>query len=599
MKSISTVLYLWFFAAFSTEVIAKPEIHGMDASTPEVAFLADVHFHDVFSKLTEHPRQGAKLEVNGAHKQVWIRSMSEQLQSTRLFNENYFVFKAALDDLVARKIKYVALPGDFTDDGQPLHLRGLVALLKQYEEQHQMQFFAITGNHDPVRPHTRESGDKNFLLDSGDTVSIYSKGHPKCLQQSGDIVCSNDMLNLGYEEIMGQMAGFGFMPEPSYLLYETPFTRPEQPAISFEERHWNWCQGESCFRMPDASYLVEPVDGLWLLAIDANVYIPREPSDPKYSVDPFKGSSNAGYNALLEYKPELIRWITNVVQRAQRYNKRLIAFSHFPMTDFDETSKGLMEAVFGKDKLQQKRIPRVKTSKVLAGTGLQVHVGGHMHINDTGKVVAENGNVLLNIQAPTLAAYQPGYKTLQISRSGKLKVDTVILSDVPNFDLLFPLYRQEHHYLTRIHAKNIWAKNILLSKNYEEFTEHHLKALVERRYLQKDWPVDLAQHLQRNTIGELVATMNCEMEGSKERVDDKYGALPAVEIAYDFQRLRSADSMANIAAKKLAFYRQIKVHLINQRCVSNKALRRKFIQLLSIIENFANGDNSGNFILQL
>ncbi|MFP3632677.1 metallophosphoesterase, partial [Burkholderia sp. SIMBA_045] len=31
----------------------------------------------------------------------------------------------------------------------------------------------------------------------------------------------------------------------------------------------------NCGEITDASYLVEPVEGLWLLAIDANVYIPK------------------------------------------------------------------------------------------------------------------------------------------------------------------------------------------------------------------------------------------------------------------------------------------------------------------------------------
>ncbi len=64
----------------------------------------------------------------GKHKAATIRTMAAQLQSTRLFNENYFAFKAALDDVVRRKVKLVVLPGDFSDDGQSLHIRGLKQL---------------------------------------------------------------------------------------------------------------------------------------------------------------------------------------------------------------------------------------------------------------------------------------------------------------------------------------------------------------------------------------------------------------------------------------------------------------------------------------
>ena len=49
----------------------------------------------------------------------------------------------------------------------------------------------------------------------------------------------------------------------------------------------------------DASYLVEPVDGLWLLAIDGGVYLPKEMKDGKWT---YQGSS-AGYNLVLKHKP--------------------------------------------------------------------------------------------------------------------------------------------------------------------------------------------------------------------------------------------------------------------------------------------------------
>ena len=48
-----------------------------------------------------------------------------------LFNENYFVLKAVLDDIAQRGIKLVAFPGDYTDDGQPLNIEGLAKILKK------------------------------------------------------------------------------------------------------------------------------------------------------------------------------------------------------------------------------------------------------------------------------------------------------------------------------------------------------------------------------------------------------------------------------------------------------------------------------------
>lgn len=71
--------------------------------------------------------------------------MDAQLHSTRLFNENYFAFKVALDDAVERGVKIIALPGDFSDDGQPINIRGLNKILNQYSEEYGISFFLITG----------------------------------------------------------------------------------------------------------------------------------------------------------------------------------------------------------------------------------------------------------------------------------------------------------------------------------------------------------------------------------------------------------------------------------------------------------------------
>lgn len=65
----------------------------------QIAFISDVHIQD----------------VDGHAERV--RSMEAQVQSTRLFNENYYAFLAALDDVARRDIRWVVLPGDLTVTG--------------------------------------------------------------------------------------------------------------------------------------------------------------------------------------------------------------------------------------------------------------------------------------------------------------------------------------------------------------------------------------------------------------------------------------------------------------------------------------------------
>ncbi len=114
----------------------------------KIAVIADVHLQDVYGKLKDSDFRGIRNPENGTY--AFIRTMGSQLRSTRIFNENYFAFLAALDDVVHRNVKYVLLPGDFSDDGQPIHIQGLKRILDQYSEVHGLSFFLITGNHDIV-----------------------------------------------------------------------------------------------------------------------------------------------------------------------------------------------------------------------------------------------------------------------------------------------------------------------------------------------------------------------------------------------------------------------------------------------------------------
>jgi hypothetical protein len=93
--------------------IAQPPI-GQPAVT-QVAFMPDIHFHDVYATFRDGSFQGVPNRKSG--KNATIRLMQAQMTSTRLFNENYFAFIAALDDAVGRGVRFIALPGDFSDDG--------------------------------------------------------------------------------------------------------------------------------------------------------------------------------------------------------------------------------------------------------------------------------------------------------------------------------------------------------------------------------------------------------------------------------------------------------------------------------------------------
>ncbi len=521
----AVMLVLWVPAVNSLSAQNRPD--SGERLLASVAFLPDIHFHDIFGEFADGTFEGLPTTFGGMQRMATIRTMEAQLQSTRLFNENYFALLAALDDVVAKGIRWIALPGDFSDDGQTVHLRGLRKILDYYHDQYGLEFFAAPGNHDPTTPFRSAAGKRDFLGPQGRPQPVFTPDHPACLEPGGlaypegisphPVICSHDIEELGYEGVLEFMREYGLMPKAEYLYFETPYSDYGAGPYQFDEalvqadlalRQYEIClQGTGgpykkphftqCFEVADLTYLVEPVAGLWLLAIDANVYVPRSTADERQpeSANNFEGSGSAGYNRMITHKQHVVAWIADVVQRAETEGKTLVAFSHFPMTEFYDGAQALVPDLFDSDgTFQQRRMPTASTSLVLARTGLKLHIGGHMHQNDTGVITdEENGHTLINVQAPSLAAYKPAYKILHLFTDLRAEIETILLDDVAHFRTLFPHYEAEWNYLDSVDYPRIWNKEVLGAVNYAEYTNWHMRELARLRFFPGEWPEDLQQ----------------------------------------------------------------------------------------------------------
>lgn len=615
MQRISIIVYINALAMlFCLGIPSSLAANKIDPSAVKIAFIADIHLHDIYAKVENNQASQLFPKDGTSGSPLLMRSMSAQLGSTRLFNENYFVFKAALDDLVKRNIKLVALPGDFTDDGQPINVQAVAALLDEYQQKHAMQFFTITGNHDPVKPFTVAGGKSNFLQQNGQELGIYSPNHKNCIDDKNtSVICSQTMQYWGYKEIMATLAQHGFSPQRHYLYYETPFSVSKgkdwniQNSLNenhFEQRQLTWCTDDDktqCINMPDASYLVEPIEGLWLLAIDANVYEPVKSEDG--TVTTFKGSSGAGYNAMRTFKQPVLDWVTDVVNRAKQLNKQLVAFSHFPMTDFYDGAAIDIQALFGNKAFQMKRMPSAETENALANTGLQLHFAGHMHINDTGMAKSDSGSVLFNIQVPSLAAYQPGYKLLTLSKQGMAHIETVVLNPIPNFNLLFTHYLTEWHYRDSQNLAN-WDKSILNAKSYLELTDKHLQGVVTQRYLPREWPKTLVDFMRNHDSHKIVALAQCAKETSDSTQFGEITQQPAIEglsMIFDLYRIRNADHIASVPESRKSLYVLLHKLFNTQKACwkGNATTGQQLAELFSLMFKQLDSEASNNFTIDL
>jgi 3',5'-cyclic AMP phosphodiesterase CpdA len=596
-RTSAILVLLFFLSSCKSQQNTKKEV--------QIAFIADAHLQDIFAKFEDSNYQGIPNPVTGEYAN--IRTMNSQLHSTRIFNENYFAFLEALNDIVKRGIKEVVLPGDFSDDGQPVQVRGLRKILNEYSQKYGLSFYVTTGNHDVVRPFSQDAVKTDFLGKDG-KEQIISSSPDNFNKNKTELepIITADIKNWGYKETINEMRDFGFFPKKSDVYWETPFSN-----YSYENYNFGEAQKESVLEkrtylikntnlyLPDASYLVEPIKGIWLLAIDANAYVPNEKLSGKRN-DPhdFSGA-NTGYNNVLIYKNHLLNWVKKVAAEAKQKGKVLIAFSHYPMIDFNDDASPELKQLFGANKMQLQRVPDEEVAQQFADAGIQIHFGGHMHINDTGVRTSAKGNTLFNIQTPSLAAYMPAYKILTIHTNSDLEVETVVIGKVNKFNSLFPFYEQEYAHLKEIKSKDIWNNEILKAKDYEDFTNWHLKELVRLRFLPEDFPTEFLKSIVNLSGKDLLLINNDKTEidsllKSNSFTISDFKSWTGFDMIFDFYRLKSADELAfsKIGKKRLKQYELICSQL-------KKSNDPKLVLWAAIFLKTMNGEPSDHFKIDL
>lgn len=525
----------------------------------QIAFISDAHIQD----------------VDGHAERV--RSMEVQVQSTRLFNENYYALLAALDDVARRNIRWVVLPGDLTDNGQFFNQQKIKNILHSYTQRKGMRFFVTTGNHDPALPLGLMQKNAHFLAADGSRVTREDS-------------CA------GYVSQMECYADFGFFPRKDDCYWESPFTSYTYDKYSYEDacresvlskRTYTLCDSLTA---TDASYLVEPVDGLWLLAIDGGVYLPKEMKDGKWS---YQGSS-AGYNLVLKHKPFLLPWVRKVVEEAQKRHKTLVAFSHYPLVDFNDGVSESVRQMWGDRRFDLHRVPEAEVSEAFLQAGLRLHFAGHMHVNDTGIWEGKDGKHLYNIQVPSIATYVPAYKILTIESDEVFRVETVALDTVPGFDSLFPLYRAEYQSDSLKGHSPVWNKEILSARTYGEFCDYQFRDLVRLRFIPRDLPESW-----RACLDFTGARMLEAVSGEEKSDDADWTDWCMKDLVLDLYRLRYAERLAleDIPRTRLAVYR----YLFDRARISTfRSAEVEMVKGLgTLFLAFLNGEPCQNFVIDL
>jgi len=456
------------------------------ASLPDIAVIADAHLHDIYSDY-----ECAGTNINGEW--LTLRSWKDTRRSSRVFNESKDALEATLNDIHQRGVRHVVLLGDYTDDGQIESTRCFVQLIHQYQQQYDMAFYAIPGNHDFYGPAGKHQSTR-FVTTPGNSVLVTSD--PEVASTETQSVLTRNMYCEGAPANLLPMAAFGLFKRPEYVYWETPFGQSDAPALRMFNAHSE--DGSVSHTLMDSSYLVEPSDGLWLLMIDANVFEPRNGKTDATRKSTFFDSSNAGWNSVLRVKPFLIDWIKDVCTRAEESGKRLLAFSHYPMINTVDNETAAEALLFGQNAVLR-RTPKTKVAETLLATGLTLHFSGHMHVNNEAQIKTEK-QTLTNISVPSLVALPAGYKLIQ-SAAQSTVITTISIDAMRLNTNLIAAYKAENQ------AMGNTDEPALDAVSYGDFLYKKTFTRLKHRYLVRDWPAEIASEIENTTAADLVIFM--------------------------------------------------------------------------------------------
>lgn len=619
MKS-SYLRIICFHLAIIFSSIYSNRLQAQDLSDLKVAFLADIHLQDVYADLQSAEFNGVLNPKN--ERFATIRTMNAQLNSTRLFNENYFALYATLNQLVEKKIKLVVLPGDFTDDGQPMNVKKLHEILQEYRSNYDMRFLITTGNHDPVVAFSSPGGKRDFMGVDFEERAIWSEPKAANASNSG-LAISTEVALWGYAEIMNELSDFGFYPSEKDLFWSHPFEKLDYEGYSFPKAKRNSILVNRTFPIsngsfiPDASYLVEPVKGLWLLAIDGNVFAERPNSDK------ISGSS-IGFNLAVDQKYHQLNWIKKVSAEAKRLGKTLISFSHYPLADFNDGASQELKNLFGAKKMQLSRVPISNVSKAYLDAGISVHFAGHMHSNDTGLFRDSLGATLVNVQVPSLAAFPPAYKVLTFPEKGRLRIQTRRLTNVSDMDEFFELYALEWNYRDSLPKEN-WNLEILQSSNYWDYTQAHLDELIRLRFLDADWPLELKNQLldwnlmqfmfwatlpnsekaSRFLENQIISKEHQDLALNSYELDEatwkKLADINGSVMIHDFYRIKNGGELGITTQnkKRLEWYSKAFIQINNKTSDRQEVVEKQLVAFSLIFQKLLAGYPSDDFYIDL
>jgi 3',5'-cyclic AMP phosphodiesterase CpdA len=261
------------------------------------------------------------------------------------------IFKTAIAQVSNENPDFILVAGDLTKDGEKTNHQGVVKALKKLESTG-VDVYVIPGNHD---------------INNGNSVQF--KGENK-----------DPVPNIDDKEFKTMYQQFGY----SQAL--------EQDAQSL-------------------SYLIEPVKGLWVLALDSSRWKENKPESKPITGGAFSDST--------------LEWIENMLILAKKKEKAVIVFMHH----------GIMEHYPANEKYYGQYVidNYENISNLFAVYGVRMVFTGHYHAQDiTKKEFKDSDNFIFDIETGSLATAPCPYRVIEIKEGHRASIKSDFISSIPS-----------------------------------------------------------------------------------------------------------------------------------------------------------------------
>lgn len=259
----------------------------------------------------------------------------------KLICESNDILDQMFEQIIAQKPQFLMITGDLTKDGEMVSHQNFAKKLRKVEQEG-IKVFVTPGNHDINNPHALEY----------------------------------------------------------YKAKATPVARVNPSEFKAVYKEFGYDESEQIEAGPRLSYVAEPVNGLWLINIDSNIY-------DNNIAENYPRTEGA-------LDQETINWVVSKVKEGKSKGKKVIAMMHHGLIEHFK-HQGVLAGEYLINDYKE-------VCEVFARAGLEFIFTGHAHMQDISMRSIE-GNNIYDIQTGSAITYPCPYRTVTIT-DDKFKIES-------------------------------------------------------------------------------------------------------------------------------------------------------------------------------